>query len=279
MDESLDQPESAAKGIEWFTHKLNQTITLVNDHFDKFRISDALMSVYTLFRDDFSSWYLEIVKPGYQQPIDSCTYQATIENFDKILRLLHPFMPFISEEIWQLLDDRNEGESVMVADMPKPDKVDEELLASFELTQEAIGGVRNIRKQKNIPHKDSIALSILDNTGSYDKTFDAVLAKLANAEDITFVNQKVNGALSFMVKANEYFIPMGDLIDVKAEIERLEADLKYNKGFLISVTKKLSNERFVNNAPEKVVAIEKQKQADAEAKIKALEESIANLKK
>ncbi|WP_027470203.1 valine--tRNA ligase [Saccharicrinis fermentans] len=279
VDESLDQPESAAKGIEWFTHKLNQTITLVNDHFDKFRISDALMSVYTLFRDDFSSWYLEIVKPGYQQPIDSCTYQATIENFDKILRLLHPFMPFISEEIWQLLDDRNEGESVMVADMPKPDKVDEELLASFELTQEAIGGVRNIRKQKNIPHKDSIALSILDNTGSYDKTFDAVLAKLANAEDITFVNQKVNGALSFMVKANEYFIPMGDLIDVKAEIERLEADLKYNKGFLISVTKKLSNERFVNNAPEKVVAIEKQKQADAEAKIKALEESIANLKK
>ncbi|TLX72811.1 valine--tRNA ligase [Labilibacter sediminis] len=277
VDESIAQPESAAKGIEWFSHKLNETINLVNDHFSKFRISDALMAVYTLFRDDFSSWYLEIVKPGYQQPIDGATYKATIENFDKILRLLHPFMPFISEEIWQLLDERKEGESIMVASMPVATEVDEKLLASFSLTQEAIAGVRNIRKQKNIPNKDVIALSILDNAG-YDKTFDAVLAKLANATEITFVTEKVNGALSFMVKANEYFIPLGDLVDVDAEVARLEEELKYNKGFLTSVMKKLSNERFVNNAPEKVVAIEKQKQADAEAKIKALEESIANLK-
>ncbi|MGQ1784978.1 valine--tRNA ligase [Saccharicrinis sp. GN24d3] len=279
VNELLPQPESAAKGIEWFAHKLNQTITLVDDHFSKFRISDALMAVYTLFRDDFSSWYLEIVKPGYQQPIDGATYKATIEYFDKILRLLHPFMPFISEEIWQLLEERKEGESVMVSNMPVAGEIDKKLLASFELTQEAVGGVRNIRKQKNIPNKDSIALSILDNTGNYDRTFDAVLSKLANAEELTFVSEKVNGALSFMVKANEYFIPMGDLIDVEAEIARLEADLKYNKGFLVSVTKKLGNDRFVNNAPEKVVAIEKQKQADAEAKIKALEESIASLKK
>ncbi|WP_066631556.1 valine--tRNA ligase [Labilibacter marinus] len=277
VDEALAQPESAAKGIEWFSHKLDQTINLVDDHFSKFRISDALMSVYTLFRDDFSSWYLEIVKPGYQQPIDGATYKATIENFDKLLRLLHPFMPFISEEIWQILGDRKEGESIMVSDMPVPSEVDEKLLASFSLTQEAIAGVRNIRKQKNIPNKDSIALSILDNSG-YDKSFDAVLVKLANAEELNFVTEKVNGALSFMVKANEYFIPLGDLIDVDAEIKRLEEELKYNKGFLISVSKKLSNERFVNNAPEKVVAIEKQKQADAEAKIKALEESIANMK-
>ncbi len=278
IDESLVQPESAAKGIEWFSNKLDQTINLVDDHFSKFRISDALMAVYTLFRDDFSSWYLEIVKPGYQQPIDGVTYKATIENFDKILRLLHPFMPFISEEIWQILGERKDGESIMISDMPVAGEVDEKFIASFELAQEAVAGVRNIRKQKNIPNKDAIALSILDNAG-YDKTFDAVLAKLANAEEISFVTEKVNGALSFMVKANEYFIPMGDLIDVDAEIARLEEDLKYNKGFLISVSKKLSNERFVNNAPEKVVAIEKQKQADAEAKIKALEESIANLKK
>jgi valyl-tRNA synthetase len=279
VDEALAQPDSATKGIEWFNHKLNQTIKLVDDHFSKFRISDALMTVYTLFRDDFSSWYLEIVKPGYQQPIDAATYQSTIAYFDKILRLLHPFMPFISEEIWQLLEDRKEGQSIMISSMPVATEIDEKLLASFELTQEAVAGVRNIRKQKNIPNKDAIALSVLDNTGNYDKTFDAVLTKLVNAEELLFVSEKVSGALSFMVKANEYFIPMGDLIDVEAEIARLEADLKYNKGFLISVTKKLSNERFVNNAPEKVVAVEKQKQADAEAKIKALEESIANMKK
>ena len=277
VDESIAQPESAAKGIEWFSHKLNEVIKLVDDHFSKFRISDALMAVYTLFRDDFSSWYLEIVKPGYQQPIDGATYKATIENFDKILRLLHPFMPFISEEIWQLLDQRKDGESIMVSQMPVATEVDEKILAGFSLTQEAIAGVRTIRKQKNIPNKDAISLSILDN-GGYDKTFDAVLAKLANAEKMEFVTEKVSGALSFMVKANEYFIPMGDLVDVEAEIARLEEELKYNQGFLKSVMKKLSNERFVNNAPEKVVAIEKQKQADAEAKIKALEESIANMK-
>ncbi len=279
VDAGISQPESATKGIEWFNQKLNQTIKLVDDHFSKFRISDALMTVYTLFRDDFSSWYLEIVKPGYQQPIDARTYNATIEYFDKILRLLHPFMPFISEEIWQLLDERKEGESIMVAKMPVAEEVDEKVLASFELTQEAIAGVRNIRKQKNIPNKDAIALSILDNGGNYDKSFDAVLAKLANASELSFVTEKVNGALSFMVKANEYFIPMGDLVNVEEEIARLEEELKYNKGFLTSVLKKLSNERFVNNAPEKVVEIEKQKQADAEAKIKALEESIANMKK
>ncbi|MCW3788837.1 valine--tRNA ligase [Plebeiibacterium sediminum] len=279
VDESIAQPESAAKGIEWFAQKLNQTIALVDDHFNKFRISDALMTVYTLFRDDFSSWYLEIVKPGYQQPIDAKTYQATIDNFDKILRLLHPFMPFISEEIWQLLTDRKDGESIMVSEMPVATDTDEKVLADFELTKEAIVGVRNVRKQKNIANKEVIALSILDNSGNYDKNFDAVLAKLANAEKIDFVTEKVSGALSFMVKANEYFIPMGDLLDVDAEIARLEEELKYQQGFLNSVMKKLSNERFVNNAPEKVVAIEKQKQEDAEVKIKALQESIANLKK
>ncbi len=279
IDQNIPQPESAIRGIEWFENKLNQTIELIDDHFSKFRISDALMAVYTLFRDDFSSWYLEIIKPAYQQPIDAATYKATIHNLDKILKLLHPFMPFISEEIWQLLEDRKDGESIMVSDMPVAGKVDQKLLASFDLTKEAVTGVRNIRKQKNIANKDAIALNILDNTGNYDKYFDAVLAKLANAEELVFVNEKVNGALSFMVKTNEYFIPLGDLVDVEAEIARLEQDLRYNKGFLVSVTKKLSNERFVSSAPEQVVAIEKQKQADAEAKIKALEESIASFKK
>ncbi len=279
VDDSIAQPESATKGIEWFAQKLNQTIALVDDHFNKFRISDALMTVYTLFRDDFSSWYLEIVKPGYQQPIDAKTYKATIENFDKILRLLHPFMPFISEEIWQLLDERKEGESIMVSEMPVATDTNEKILANFELTKEAIVGVRNVRKQRNIANKEVVALSILDNAGNYDKSFDAVLAKLANAEKIDFVTEKVSGALSFMVKANEFFIPMGELLDVDAEIARLEEELKYQQGFLNSVMKKLSNERFVNNAPEKVVAIEKQKQADAETKIKAIQESIANFGK
>jgi len=278
VDSSLPQPDSAAKGIEWFSHKLNQTIEVVNDHFSKYRISDALMSVYTLFRDDFSSWYLEIVKPGYQQPIDEVTLKATIDNFDKILRLLHPFMPFISEEIWQLLEPRKEGESIMVAQMPEVTMVDEKLLANFELTKEAVAGVRNIRKQKNIANKEVIALSILDNDGSLDKTFIPILSKLANASEVNSVTEKVSGALSFMVKATEYYIPLGDLVDAEEEIKKLEEELKYQKGFLISVSKKLSNERFVNNAPEKVVAIEKQKKADAEAKIKAIEESIANLK-
>jgi valyl-tRNA synthetase len=279
VDHSIEQPESAQKGIEWFAQKLNQTINVVNDHFSKYRISDALMAVYTLFRDDFSSWFLEIAKPGYQQPIDVTTYNATIAYFDKILCLLHPFMPFISEEIWQLLDERKNGESIMISAMPEASDVDENLLATFELTKEAIAGVRNIRKQKNIANKETISLSILDNTGNYDKTFDAILGKLANAQEINFVCEKVNGALSFMVKANEYFIPMGELLDVDAEIARLEEELKYNQGFLNSVMKKLSNERFVNGAPEKVVAIEKQKKTDAEVKIKALEESIANFKK
>ncbi len=279
VDEKVTQPESAAKGIEWFEQKLNKTLKIVDDHFSKFRISDALMTVYTLFRDDFSSWYLEIVKPGYQQPIDGVTYKATIAYFDQVLKMLHPFMPFITEEIWQLLEERKEGESIMVSAMPQPVDVDEDILSLFELTQEAVAGVRNIRKQKNIAFKDVISLSVMDNEGKYNKAFDAVVTKLVNSTDIEFVTEQVAGALSFMVKATEYFIPMGDMIDVEAEIARLEEDLKYQKGFLTSVMKKLGNERFVNNAPEKVVAIEKQKQADAEAKIKALEESIANLKK
>ncbi len=278
VDAFIPQPESAAKGVEWFSHKLSQTINVVNDHFSKYRISDALMTVYTLFRDDFSSWYLEIVKPGYQQPIDAKTLQSTIEYFDKMLRLLHPFMPFISEEIWQLLEDRKEGESIMVSAMPEAGEVNDELLNAFELTQEAVAGVRNIRKQKNIANKEAIALSILDTDGKAEKTFVSVLSKLANAPELQFVTEKVSGALSFMVKATEYFVPMGDLVDVEEEIKKLEEELKYQQGFLTSVMKKLSNERFVNGAPEKVVAIEKQKQADAEAKIKAIEESIANLK-
>ncbi len=278
VDATIPQPESAAKGIEWFNHKLSQTINVVNDHFSKYRISDALMTVYTLFRDDFSSWYLEIVKPGYQQPIDAATLAATSEFFDKTLRLLHPFMPFISEEIWQLLEERKEGESIMISAMPEAAEVDEKLLASFELAQEAVAGVRNIRKQKNIANKEVIALSVLDTDRSADKTFVAVISKLANAPELAFVTEKVSGALSFMVKATEYFVPMGDLVDVEEEIKKLEEELKYQQGFLTSVMKKLSNERFVSGAPEKVVAIEKQKQADAEAKIKAIEESIANLK-
>jgi len=279
VSSDIEQPESAKQAIIWFEQKLNQTIALIDDHFSKYRISDALMSVYTTFWQEFSSWYLEAVKPGYQQPLDAKTYKATVDFFDKLLKLLHPFMPFITEEIWQLLDERKDGESIMVSDMPVASKTDNEIVEQFDMIKEVVGNVRTIRKEKNLPVKEQLSLSVLSANGDYSSTFAAVMEKLANLKEINKVSGKVEGALSFMVKTNEYFIPMDGLVDVEAEIKRLEDELKYQQGFLKSVTAKLGNERFVNNAPEAVVAKERQKQADAEAKIKTLKESIENLKK
>ncbi|TAJ12811.1 valine--tRNA ligase [Marinilabiliaceae bacterium JC017] len=279
IDETVAQPESARQAITWFNAKLDQTITLMNDHFDKYRISDALMTVYTVFWQEFSSWYLEAIKPGYQQPLDGATYKATVEFFDKLLRLLHPFMPFQTEEIWQLLETRKDGESIMVSDMPVANAVNEDILDRFEILKDAVGGVRNIRKEKNLPMKDALALSVLGGEGGYANDFDAVLVKLGNLSDLTFVNEKVDGAVAFMVRTHEYFVPMEGLIDVEEEIKKLEKELAHQQGFLTSVMKKLGNERFVSSAPEAVVAKERQKQADAEAKIKTLTESIEGLKK
>ncbi|MBS2100636.1 valine--tRNA ligase [Carboxylicivirga linearis] len=278
IDNSIEQPEYAKQAISWFDAKLDQTIEIVNDHFSKYRISDALMTVYTVFWQEFSSWYLEAIKPAYQQPLDGATYKATVEFFDKMLRLLHPFMPFLTEEIWQTLEGRKEGESIMVSDMPVAKPLNADLLDKFEIMKEAVGGIRTIRKEKNIAMKDALKLDVLGGE-NYAADFDAVLVKMANISEKTMVSEKTEGAVSFMARTNEYFVPMDGMIDVEAELEKLRKDLAHQEGFLKGVMKKLGNERFVGSAPEAVVAKERQKQADAEAKIKTLTESIARLEK
>lgn len=276
VDESIEQPESAKQAIEWFKHKLNGEIEQINDLYEKFRLSDALMAVYKLFWDEFSSWYLELVKPAYQQPIDKATYDATLSFFDIMVKLLHPFMPFITEEIWQLMNDRKDGESLMVEKMPETEKYNHEIIDAFESVKEIISGVRNIRNENNIAQKEQIALKV---KGDYKNQYDECIVKMANLSEIESTNTKIEGAVTFMVKSAEFYIELGDLVDVEEELKKLQEELNYNKGFLNSVNKKLSNERFVNNAPEKVVNIEKKKKEDAEAKITVLEERIASLKK
>ena len=235
-----------------------------------------MMAVYKLFWDEFSSWYLEMVKPGYQQPIDKATYEATLGFFDALLRLLHPFMPFITEELWQALEPRKEGESLMVAQMPEVAVADSAYLDAFEIVKEIVGGVRTIRLQKNIPNKDALELQIV---GEHNEAFNAVIAKMCNLSSISKVEEKAAGAVSFLVRTTEYAVPLGNLINVEEELAKLQEELKYQKGFLTSVMKKLGNENFVSKAPSKVIEMEKKKQADAESKIKSIEESIAALTK
>ncbi|MEZ4811801.1 MAG: valine--tRNA ligase [Allomuricauda sp.] len=270
------QPEAAKVGIEWYTAKFNQTLTEIEDHFSKYRISDALMAIYKLVWDDFCSWLLEIVKPAYQQPIDKKTLDAVIQLFEENLKLLHPFMPFLTEEVWQHMAERTPDQALIVSDWPKAGKANASLIADFEFAAEVISGVRTIRKEKNIPQKETLELSIL-NAENIDGKMDPIILKLANLSKLETVDAGLDGALSFRVKSNEYFVPMGDAIDIEAEIKKLTEELNYTRGFLQSVQKKLSNERFVNNAPENVVAIEKKKAADAEAKIETLEKSLASL--
>ncbi|MCB2197632.1 MAG: valine--tRNA ligase [Bacteroidetes bacterium] len=276
IDESIEQPESAKQAIDWFKNRLNSEIEQINDLYEKFRLSDALMSVYKLFWDEFSSWYLELVKPAYQKPIDKATFEATMSFFDIMVKLLHPFMPFITEEIWQLMGDRKDSESLMIEKMPESEKYDEEIIEAFEFVKEVISGVRNIRNENNIAQKEQISLKI---KGDYENQYDACIVKMANLSDIESTETKIEGAVTFMVKSAEFYIELGDLVDVEEELKKLQEELDYNKGFLNSVMKKLSNERFVNNAPEKVVNVEKKKKEDAEAKIKVLEERITSLKK
>lgn len=274
----IEQPEYARIATEVFHARLNNTMEQLDEQFKQYRISEALMTVYTLFRDEFSSWYLEMVKPAYQQPIDKKTFDSTVVLFEKLMQLLHPFMPFLTEEIWQLFADRSEEDSIMVSVMPKPESYDANLLAKFEQVKEVIVAVRNIRKQKNIAFKEVLEMNYKLKENNYDASFDCVVAKMCNLKDITAVDGEIKGAMSFIVKAVEYFVPLGDLVDVEEELKKMEEELKYTKGFLISVQKKMSNERFVNNAPAKVIEIEKKKMADAEAKIKVLEERIASMK-
>ena len=276
VDDTIAQPEASAIAVKWFKMQLDKTIAEVDDSFSKYRLSEAMMAVYKLFWDEFSSWYLEMVKPGYQQPIDKATYEATLGFFDALLRLLHPFMPFITEELWQALEPRKEGESLMVAQMPEVAVADSAYLDAFEIVKEIVGGVRTIRLQKNIPNKDALELQIV---GEHNEAFNAVIAKMCNLSSISKVEEKAAGAVSFLVRTTEYAVPLGNLINVEEELAKLQEELKYQKGFLASVMKKLGKENFVSKAPAKVIEMEKKKQADAESKIKSIEESIAALTK
>jgi valyl-tRNA synthetase len=268
------QPESAARAIEWFESRLNQTLIEINDLFDKYRLSEALMAVYKLFWDDFSSWYLEMVKPAYQQPMDAATYAKTLEFFDALLRVLHPFMPFITEELWQALKERTAGESVMVALMPEIGAVNEDVIASFQKTQEIVAGIRTLRLQKNIPNKDSLVLQVL---GEHNAVNNSLLVKMGNLSAIESVSEKEATAMSFMVGATEYAIPMADRIDVAAELKKMNEDVAYYERFLQQVMGKLNNERFVANAKPEIVEKERKKKADAEQKLAVLRDSIAKL--
>ncbi len=276
VDDTIAQPEASATAVKWFKMQLDKTIAEVNDSFDKYRLSEAMMAVYKLFWDEFSSWYLEMIKPGYQLPIDKATYDATLGFFDALLRLLHPFMPFITEELWQALEPRKEGESLMVALMPEVAPVDSAYLESFEIVKEIVSGVRTIRLQKNIPNKDTLELQVL---GDHSDAFNPVISKMCNLTDIIRTDDKAAGAVSFLVRTTEYAVPLGNMINVEEELVKLAEELKYQQGFLASVAKKLSNESFVSKAPAKVIEMERKKQADAESKIKSIEESIAALKK
>lgn len=279
VDAAIEQPQNAALAVEWFGHKLNETVEAMNDHFEKYRISDALMTIYTVFWQEFSSWYLEIIKPGYQQPMDAKTYHATMGYFEQLLKLIHPFMPFISEDLWQLMGGRKDGDSLMVSAWPAGGSYSKELLEQFELMKEVTTGIRNVRTEKNIAPKEPLDLMVMANGETYRNQLDAVLAKLNNLTSINEVQDKPDGAVSFLVKTTEYFVPVGGFIDVEAELAKMREELAYNEGFLASVMKKLGNERFVSSAPQDVVDKEYQKKADAESKIESLKESIARLEK
>ncbi|KAF9657994.1 valine--tRNA ligase [Tenacibaculum sp. ZH5_bin.1] len=277
IDESLAQPETAKIGLAWYEAKFNKVLLEIEDHFSKYRLSDALMAIYKLITDDFSSWLLEIVKPGYQQPIDAKTYKAVIEVLENNLKVLHPFMPFLTEEIWQHITERTPEDALIIAKYPTVGETNEELITNFEFATGVVSGIRTIRKNKNISFKDAIELSVVNNE-KFTKEFDVVIQKLTNASEINYVTEKVEGAASFRVKSNEYFVPISlDTIDVEAEITKLNAELKRAEGFLTGIQKKLSNERFVSNAPEQVITLERKKESDTLAKIETIKASLASL--
>ena len=277
VSKEIEQPRSAAQAIKWFDAKLAKVLKDLERSYEDYRISEALMTTYKFIWDDFSSWYLEMIKPAYQSPIDAKTYKQTLDNFENIVKILHPFMPFVSEEIWQLIGDRTNDEALIISPWPKIENANNDLVKEFEFAAGIISGIRTIRKEKNIPNKDSVELFVLNNENTHTD-FDVIIQKLGNISKLVYIDKKKEGALSFRVKSNEYFIPMGDNINIEEEIKKLESELKYAEGFLVSVQKKLSNERFVNNAPEQVIAAERKKEADALAKILTINESLKGLK-
>jgi len=277
VSDTIPQPESSKVAIEWYEAKLQQTLVEIEDNFEKYRISDALMGIYKLVWDDFCSWFLEMIKPAYQLPIDKITFDKAIEMLESNLKLLHPFMPFLTEEIWHSTAVRTPEEALIVSSWPKLKPFNANLITEFENTMEVISGIRTIRKDKNIPFKDSIEFKVVNND-KISNHFDSVITKLGNISSLKYVNEKVDGALSFRVKSNEYFIPISGNINIEEEVSKLTEELNYIQGFLKSVQAKLSNEKFVNGAPEKVLANEKQKEADALAKIATIEQSLASLK-
>ena len=278
VSDAINQPASSKIAIEWYQSKFQHAYAEMEDHFSKYRLSDSLMTLYKLIWDDFCSWLLEMVKPGYQQPIDRATFDAIILAFENNLKVLHPFMPFITEEIWHQIAPRTQEEALIISRYPSKDPVNKTVLNDFEIASEVISGIRTIRKEKNISFKEPIKLFVINNIGA-SPSLDAVIKKMGNVEHLEYISEKIGGALTYRVKSNEYFIPMEGSVNVENEIEKLSNELTYTEGFLKSIQAKLTNERFVNNAPEKVVASEKQKEADALAKITTLKNSLSSLTK
>jgi valyl-tRNA synthetase len=277
VEEDRKPSEAASMAVEWYKNKFNKTLVEIEDHFSKYRISDALMSTYKLVWDDFCSWLLEMVKPAYGEPIDGKTYKEVIAILEDNLKILHPFVPFVSEEIWQHISQRSPEEALIVAQWPKMGDFDAKMIRDFEFTAEVISGIRTIRKEKNISFKEQIELSVINNEKS-SESFDPIIRKLGNLSELNYVSEALDGALTFRVKSNEYFVPVSGAINVEEEIAKITEELNYTEGFLKSVQKKLSNERFVNNAPEQVVTMERSKEADALAKIETLKASLKSLK-
>jgi valyl-tRNA synthetase len=258
---------------------MKKSVNEIDVNFRKFRISETLMITYKLFWDEFSGWFLEIIKPEYQKPVDRITYNATVSVFEMLLKVIHPFMPFISEEIWQLLLERKDGESIMISRMPEAKKYNKEMVAGFESVKETISAIRAVRKSKDIPLKEKIELRILGDKNGFITDFIPVIIKLCNLSDVIYVSQKQEGTASFMIGTTEYYIPLAGKLDIESEITKIQEDLNYNRGFLVNVMKKLDNERFVKNAPANVLELERKKKSDAESKIKSLEEALKSLKK
>jgi valyl-tRNA synthetase len=278
-DTKIPQPESSAAAVRWMDEALKKGTAEIDSHFRRFRISEALMVVYKLFWDEFSGWYLEAIKPEFEKPADKTTYDATLGFFDRLLRLIHPFMPFISEDIWQLLAERKDGESIMISRMPESRKYNKELIARFETVKELISSVRSVRKERDIPNREKLTLIVRADEKSADSEFIPVVVKLCNLESVSFIKTKLEGAASFMVGTTEYYIPLGEKLDKKAELLKIREDIDYYRGFLASVLKKLENERFVQNAPANVLELERKKKSDTESKIKSLQEREKELKK
>ena len=278
VDADAKQPEECAIAVEWFKNKLNQTIETVEDHYSKFRISDALMSIYKLFWDDYCSWYLELIKPAYGQPVDKVTYTETLGFFEALLKMIHPVMPFITEELWQDMADRKEGETIMFQHTPVAGDVNAEFVSDFELAEDAVNAIRSIRQQKNISPKDALQVMF---KGNFPADMIPVVTKLANASSAEIVEDfgSTSEGVSQMVRTVEMYVPLTGKVNVEEEIAKLEAELKYQREFLESVRKKLSNEKFTAHAPEKVVAVERKKEADSLSKIESYETQLKALSK